>query len=128
MDSSDAALQAARVAGDLARAVETREVQILIAQERVAESIAQNSLNAGFDKTQDILQKAEDAVGRVQAHVYSELVEGQMTETVLNTAKTRRSDLIIMGAEGMGRLTGALLGINGQRIVSESPCPVLIVK
>ena len=128
MDSSDSAFQAARVAGDLARAVEARELQILVAQERVAESITQNTINTQLDKTQEILQRAEDAVGKVSAHVYSEMVEGQITETVLNTAKTRRSDLIIMGAEGMGRLTGALLGINGQRIVSESPCPVLIVK
>jgi len=128
MDSSNSAFQAARVAGDLARAVETRELQILIAQERVAESITQNTIHTQLEKTEEILQRAEEAVGKVPAHVYSEMVEGQITETVLNTAKTRRSDLIIMGAEGMGRLTGALLGINGQRIVSESPCPVLIVK
>lgn len=108
--------------------METRELQILITQERVAESITQNTMNTELDRTQEILQRAEDAVGNVPARIYSELVEGQITETVLNTAKTRRSDLIIMGAEGMGRLTGALLGINGQRIVSESPCPVLIVK
>ena len=88
----------------------------------------QSSAGAQPDKSQEILERAEEAIGRVPAVVYSELVEGQITETVLNIAKTRRSDLIIMGAQGLGRLTGALLGINGQRIINEAPCPVLVVR
>jgi nucleotide-binding universal stress UspA family protein len=88
----------------------------------------QNASGAQSDPSQEILQRAEQAIGKVPGVVYSELVEGQMTDIVLNMAKTRRSDLIIMGAQGLGRLTGALLGINGQRIVSEAPCPVLVVR
>ena len=88
----------------------------------------QDTVGAQPDKLQTILQRAEAAVGSVPAVIYSELVEGQITETVIDLAKTRRSDLIIMGAQGLGRLAGASLGINGQRIVSESPCPVLVVK
>ena len=132
MDGSESALQAAKVAGDLARAVETKELQIVIAHEPVptysAEPHTYNTINANPDKAQDIVQEAEDAVGSVPASVHSELIEGQITETVINTAKTRRSDLIIMGAQGLGRLASALLGINAQRIVSEAPCPVLIVR
>ena len=132
MDGSESALQAAKVAGDLARAVETKELQIVIAHEPVptysGEPHAYNTINADPDKPQDIVQEAEDAVGSVPASVHSELIEGQITETVINMAKTRRSDLIIMGAQGLGRLAGALLGINAQRIVSEAPCPVLIVR
>jgi nucleotide-binding universal stress UspA family protein len=88
----------------------------------------QNASGAQTDPSQEILQRVEEAIGIVPAAVYSELVEGQMTDTVLSMAKARRSDLIIMGAQGLGRLTGALLGLNGQRIVSEAPCPVLIVR
>ncbi|HXD10333.1 MAG TPA: universal stress protein [Anaerolineales bacterium] len=132
MDGSESALQAAKVAGDLARAVETKELQIVIAHEPVptysGEPHTYNTINSDPDKAQDIVQEAEDAVGSVPASVHSELIEGQITETVINMAKTRRSDLIIMGAQGLGRLAGALLGINAQRIVSEAPCPVLIVR
>ena len=116
----------------MARAVQATNLQILIAQETVptytGESNLQNTSNHQQDKSQEILQRAEEAVGKVPAVIDSELVEGQITETILNVAKTRRSDLIIMGAQGLGRLAGALLGINGQRIVSEAPCPVLIVR
>jgi len=132
IDTSDSALEAAKVAGEMARAVQATNLQILIAQETVptytGESNLQNTLNHQQDKSQEILQRAEEAVGKVPAVIDSELVEGQITETILNVAKTRQSDLIIMGAQGLGRLAGALLGINGQRIVSEAPCPVLIVR
>jgi nucleotide-binding universal stress UspA family protein len=116
----------------LARASEAKEIQILIAHEPVptymGESNLHNTINTQLDQSQEIVHRAEDAVGKVPAMIYSELMEGQITETILNMAKTRRSDLIIIGAQGLGRLAGALLGINGQRIVSEAPCPVLIVK
>ena len=132
IDASDSALEAAIVAGEMARAVQATNLQILIAQEPVpthtGESNLQNTSTYQQDKSQEILQRAEEAVGKVPAVIDSELVEGQITETILNMAKTRQSDLIIMGAQGLGRLAGALLGINGQRIVSEAPCPVLIVR
>ena len=116
----------------MARAVEAKELQILIAHEPVptfiGESNLQNPHNTPPDESQEILQRAEQAVGKVPAMIYSELMEGQITDRLLGMAKTRRSDLIILGEQGLGRLAGALLGINAQRIVTESPCPVLIVK
>ena len=132
VDASETALEAAKVAGELARAAETRELQILVAREPVPTYIGESNLQSAPgtqpDKSQEILERVEEAIGKVPAVIYSELVEGQITDTVLNLAKTRRSDLIVMGAQGLGRLTGALLGINGQRIVSEAPCPVLVVR
>jgi len=132
IDSSESALHTAKVAGDLARAVEAKELQILIAHEQApsytGESNLQNTINTQLDQSQEIVQRVEDAVGKVPAIIYSELLDGQMTETVLNVAKTRRSDLIVMGSQGLGRLSGALLGINGQKVVSEAPCPVFIVR
>jgi len=132
MDDSESALQAAKVAGDLARAVQTKELQIVIAHEPVpsysGERQTYNPISSDPEKAHDLAQGAEDAVGNVPATVHSELIEGQITETVINMAKAHRSDLIVMGAQGLGRLAGALLGINAQRIVSEAPCPVLIVR
>ena len=132
IDSSESALEAAKVAGELARAANTKELRIIIACEPAptysGESTLQTPLNAVLDKSQDILQGAEIAVGHVPAAIHSELIEGQITDTVIDVAKTRRSDLIVMGAQGLGRLAGAMLGINGQKIVSEAPCPVLVVR
>src|SRR5262245_54369299 len=103
MDGSESALQAAKVAGDLARAVQTKELQIVIAHEPVpsysGELNSHGPFNSQPEKSQDLLQDAEDAVGNVPAAIHSELIEGQITETVINLAKTRRSDLIIMGAQ-----------------------------
>jgi len=116
----------------LARAVQPRELHIVIAHEPVPNYLGEPSLQSTAlnqpDRSQDILQETENAIGKVPAEIRSELIEGQITETVINVAKTRHSDLIIMGSEGLGRLTGALVGINGQKVVSEAPCPVLIVR
>jgi nucleotide-binding universal stress UspA family protein len=132
IDNSETALYAAKVAGDLARAVNPRELHIVIAYEPVPNYSGESNLYSANlneqDKSQDILQETEKALGSVPAEIRSELIEGHITETVISVAKNRHSDLIIMGSEGMGRLTGALVGINGQKVVSEAPCPVLIVR
>jgi nucleotide-binding universal stress UspA family protein len=46
----------------------------------------------------------------------------------VQVATTRKSELIVMGSRGLGRLEGALLGSNSQKVVSHAPCPVLIVR
>jgi nucleotide-binding universal stress UspA family protein len=43
-------------------------------------------------------------------------------------AAVQKSDLIVMGSRGLGRLAGAVLGSNSQKVVSHAPCPVLIVR
>jgi len=57
-----------------------------------------------------------------------EVLEGPAGEAILNVARTRRCDLIVMGSRGRGRLETALLGSVSQRVVQEAPCPVLIVR
>ena len=56
------------------------------------------------------------------------MIEGDPAETILKVAKTRDIDLIVMGARGMGRLHGLLLGSTSQKVLSLAPCPVLIVR
>jgi len=57
-----------------------------------------------------------------------EVLEGPPGDAILNVARTRRGDLIVMGSRGRGRLEAALLGSVSQRVVQEAPCPVLIVR
>jgi nucleotide-binding universal stress UspA family protein len=56
------------------------------------------------------------------------MIEGHIADAIIEVAKTHQSDLIVMGSRGLGRLAGALLGSNSQKVVSEAPCPVLIVR
>ena len=132
VDGSEHALHAAKTAGELARAVDAKELRIVIAYEPVpaylGEPNLQNVINERLDESQKVLREAEDVVGETQAEIQSELIEGEIAEAILNVAATYQSDLIIMGSRGLGRLAGALIGSNSQKVVSHAPCPVLIVR
>ena len=132
VDGSEHALHAAKVAGDLVRSVKARELRIVIAYEPVpaylGEPNLQRTIDARMSESQDTLREAENAVGKIPAKIHSELIEGQAADAIINVAETRNCDLIIMGSRGLGRLAGVMLGSNSQKVVSEAPCPVLIVK
>jgi nucleotide-binding universal stress UspA family protein len=132
VDGSEHALHAAKVAGDLVRSVKAKELRIVIAYEPVpaylGEPNLQNTISARMNESQDVLHEAESIVGQVPAEIHSELIEGQIADAIINVAETRGCDLIIMGSRGLGRLAGALLGSNSQKVVSEAQCPVLIVR
>jgi nucleotide-binding universal stress UspA family protein len=132
VDGSEHALHAAKVAGDLVRSVKAKELRIVIAYEPVpaylGEPNLQITINSRMNESQDVLHEAESIVGQVPAEIHSELIEGQIADAIINVAETRGCDLIIMGSRGLGRLAGALLGSNSQKVVSEAQCPVLIVR
>jgi len=132
VDGSEQALHAAKVAGDLVRSVKASELRIVIAYEPVpaylGEPNLQNAINTRMNESQDVLHEAETMVGEIPAEIHSELIEGQIADAIINVAETRNCDLIVMGSRGLGRLAGALLGSNSQKVVSEAPCPVLIVR
>jgi len=132
VDGSEHALHAAKVAGDLVRAVKAKELRIVIAYEPVPAYLGEpnlsDTISARMNGSQEILHEAEGVIGQVPVEIHSEMIEGQIADAILNVATTRESDLIIMGSRGLGRLAGALLGSNSQKVVSEAPCPVLIVR
>jgi len=88
----------------------------------------QGAINARLDDAQSILQKAVTAVGDVPGEIHTELIEGDSAEAIIDVAKTRKSDVIVMGSRGLGRLAGLVLGSTSQKVVSHAPCPVLIVR
>lgn len=131
VDGSEHAVRAAKVAADLARRLES-ELRIVAAYDPIppflGEPNMQEAINARLEDAQTILNKAETAVGEVPGGVHSEMIEGSPAEAIIEVAKIRRSDLIVMGSRGRGRLVGLLLGSNSQKVVSHAPCPVLIVR
>lgn len=132
VDGSEHALRAARLAGDLARKMESRSVRIVVAFDRIPPYLGEPNLEsvieARMKQAQEILQKAQKAVGKVPAEIHTELIEGSSAEAIIEVAKTRASDVIVMGTRGLGGLAGALLGSTSQKVISHAPCPVLIVR
>ncbi|GAB4448714.1 MAG: universal stress protein [Anaerolineales bacterium] len=131
VDGSEHAIRAAKVAADLARCMKA-ELRILVVYAPIppylGEPNLQQAINARLDEAQAILQRAVETVGELPGEIHTELIEGDAAETIIEVAKTRNSDLIVMGSRGLGRLAGLLLGSTSQKVLSHAPCPVLIVR
>jgi nucleotide-binding universal stress UspA family protein len=53
---------------------------------------------------------------------------GQPAEEILNVAKRRRCDLIVMGSRGLGGIRKLLLGSTTDRVVHHASIPVLAIR
>jgi nucleotide-binding universal stress UspA family protein len=132
VDGSEHALHAAKTVGDLARTMKSQVLRVVVAYDVVpaylGEPNMQTAIFTRMKEAEKILQKALEAVGKIPGEVHTEILEGSPAEAILDVANTRKCDLIVMGSRGLGRLTGALLGSQSQKVVQHASCPVLIVR
>ena len=54
------------------------------------------------------------------------MIHGKPFQTIIDTARDKGADLIIMGTHGRTGFTHAILGSVAERVVRLAPCPVLI--
>jgi len=59
--------------------------------------------------------------------IESEVRWGDAAETILETARSEGVDTIVLGRRGHGRLAGLLVGSVSHKVVSLSPCTVIVV-
>ena len=132
VDGSEHGYKAARTAADLARAMNSEKLRIVVVFDKVPAYLGEPNLQHAIDsrlvEAQTILQKAVEIVGDVPAEIHTELIEGDASESIIEVARTRNSDIIVMGSRGLGRLAGLVLGSTSQKVVSLAPCPVLIAR
>jgi len=132
VDGSEHALHAAKMAGDLARTLNSEKLRIVVAFNPIpsylGEPNRQTAIDARLQEANQILQTSLEAVGKIPGEIHTELIEGSPAEAIIDVAKTRQSEVIVIGSRGMSTLGGLLLGSTGQKVVSHAPCPVLIVR
>ena len=91
---------------------------------------------AEFSKVMEAARKAAasilaDGEKRVKAEgvqVEKVLREGHTVQEILEAAKDGKFDLIVMGARGVSRIRGILLGSVSDGVIRNAPCPVLVTK
>jgi len=71
-----------------------------------------------------VCEKVKARYGRVEGVV----VRGNVYSSILDAAKTRGCDLIVIGTHGRRGVAHALLGSVAERVVRLSPIPVLTVR
>src|SRR5271157_1690936 len=132
VDGSEHSLRAAKEAGDLARAMKSKVLRIVIAYDDIppylGEPNLQQAIDARMKEANMILEKAQHAVGKIPGEIHTELIEGSPAAAVINVAKTRGSTVIVMGSRGMSSIAELVLGSTSHKVVSHASCPVLIVR
>jgi len=132
VDRSEHALHAARTAADLVRTMKSTEIRIVVVFDSIppylGEPNLQQAINARMESARVVMDKAIEVVGDIPCEIHTEFIEGSPAEAIIDVAKTRKSDVIVMGSRGLGKLAGLLLGSTSQKVVAHAPCPVLIVR
>lgn len=131
VDGSEHSLRAANLAGDMARQLGSK-IWIVVCFDPIpvylGEPNLQHALNERLKHTAEIMAPALAAMGEIPGEIIKETLEGPAAEAILNVAKVRSIDLIIMGTRGRSQLTGLLLGSQSQKVVSHAECPVMLVR
>lgn len=89
------------------------------------------------DATASLQEKAEAAMGALIATakdtfngvpVTAEVTTGRAFVEILNRARDREVDLIVLGAKGLTLIEEAISGSTAERVVKGATCSVLIVR
>lgn len=137
-DGSDHALQAARIAGELARPFQAHITLLsvfdlpgmaasygaameIVSYAEVLTQMEQEMHDSVQQKTGEVLQKLEVP--------YQSCREtGHPVDTILRVAEEKKADLIVLGSRGLGGFTRFLLGSVSDGVLHHAHCPVLVVR
>ena len=132
VDGSDHALHAAHIAAEMARGMKPKEFRVVVSYEPIPLYLGEPNMQHAIDnrkkEAEEILSKALKEVGELPCEIHTELLEGDPATAIIDVAAVRKSEIIIMGSRGLGRLAGLVLGSTSQKVVAHAPCPVLIVR
>jgi nucleotide-binding universal stress UspA family protein len=77
-----------------------------------------------YNESKDRLEKFLHASGLTVAGT---MEEGEPDRRIVSFAKQNDFDLIVIGARGLGRIEGMLIGSVTDAVLKSAPCPVLVI-
>jgi len=75
-----------------------------------------------------IVQRLEKEADEKGVGLKTLVLQGRPFEAIVQAARERKADLIVMGALGMTGLTSLLMGSVTERVIAAAPCAVMVVK
>ena len=82
-------------------------------------------LETGIEQSMEASLKRLDDVGLQGEPV---IVHGAPFQSIIDTAKDKGADLIVMGTHGRTGLTHVLMGSVAEKVIRLAPCPVLVTR
>lgn len=133
-DFSDTSESAAKGALDFAMTFDASldvlcviEQSVLPPFDNMWKATAQSGVPEVEASARESLEKVlgEEALNRFSLHVEVGDADGKAEREIVNFAKSREIDLIVLGTHGHSGLDHALLGSTAERVVRTARCPVL---
>jgi len=132
LDGSEHSKNAARIVGEMVTCNGVKQVFVVVVYDPIPTYLGEPNLqvviDARLDEANAILQAGLAALGDVPCKVTTEIVEGSPAEAIIDVAKVREADLVVLGSRGRGQLAGLLLGSTSQKVIGHAPCPVLVTR
>jgi nucleotide-binding universal stress UspA family protein len=87
-------------------------------------------LSAVTSELARLRRAVKDAVAEAEARGIPadyELLEGDAAERILDLARSRQADVIVIGSRGLGAVASAIIGSVSKRVLHRADRPVLVV-
>jgi nucleotide-binding universal stress UspA family protein len=130
-DGSPGGRAALRQAIELARGADAR-LTVVYARRAplpiLGDPYYQRALSDELALARTVVAEAAREVSAWGVEVETEILEGNAADRIVELARSRGADLIIVGSRGRGAVAGALLGSVSESIVHKADRPVLVVK
>jgi nucleotide-binding universal stress UspA family protein len=140
VDGSDHALKGVDLAADLA-AKDDAELTLLAVVSETArldegldaytrvEHIREPGARLALAAADNILACARDrAAAKGAKRITVEADLGDPATRIVDAARARKADAIVVGSRGHGRLTGLFVGSVAQKVLSLAPCSVIVAR
>ena len=128
-DGSENADFAVQQALDLARASGAKLVVTYVRRAPLpvlGEPVYQRSLSREVRRAQESTTVAATCAREAGVDVEVEILEGHAADRILELARSRDVDLVVVGSRGLGTVAGALLGSVSREVVHHADRPVLV--
>jgi nucleotide-binding universal stress UspA family protein len=130
-DGSPGAAVALRQAIALAREADARLIVVYARRAPLpllGDPYYQRTLSHELEVARTVLAEGARMAADAGIEVETEILEGNAADRIVELARLRDVDLIVVGSRGRGAVTGALLGSVSESIVHKADRPVLVVK
>jgi len=94
----------------------------------LGEPYYQDVLTEEARRERSVLADARRHAGFYDIRVEYEVLEGDAVEKIVNLARSRDADLIVLGSRGLGSISSQTLGSVSTAVVHQADRPVLVTK